>query len=753
MNKKSIVFFLILSINCFNSFAQIIDKEVIADEVLEEVLIASKVNTANIIIKKAIASKKKNTDKFAEYTADFYSRGLFKVKNLPKKFLGKEIDDMGGGLDTTRSGIVYLSETISTIAYQKKPERFKEYILASKVSGTDNGISFNQAKEVNINLYKNAVKFGDALLISPIANNAFNYYHYKLAGTFYDEKGTLISKIKLLPKRKNDPVFSGYIYIVAHSWAIYKIDVTVTGAQISMPIVKSLRLKQEYSQKNDAWMPSSQIIDFKAGIFGFHFNGRFSATYSNYDFKPNFDKQYFSNEILSFDENATQKDSTYWKKNRPVRLTSEEIADYKLKDSLKIIRSSKKYTDSIDKKKNLFKAFNIITGYSHNNTHEKWKLRFSSPIKYLRFNTVQGWNSFIGINFSKDLDEKGQKLSTNTKINYGFADKRITAVANFSYKWNNIDKPILTISGGTTTAQFNDNKPILRLANTGSSIFFKNNYIKIYEKKFAKIAFSQEPVNGIELGSSLEYADRKPLFNNTDYVLFPNKDEIYTSNNPQEPTNFTSSFTPHNMWLFRVSSTVNFGQKYVSYPTKKHNIKTHKYPSLTVGYHKNFGANKARWNSQMMYSEISQKINLNNWGVFKYRIKGGLFFKKKDIPFMDYAHFNGNRLLIAPKKNYVNNFYNLPYYQLSTNDKYAEFHSEYNFKGAILSKIPLLNQLNFHLVGSAKRLLTANQKPYSELAIGLDNIGFGKWRFLRIDFAHAIFNGKRENSIVFGIKL
>ena len=93
---------------------------------LDEVIVSTKGNPANQIIKKAIAFKDKNTNKRGNYTANFYSRGLFKVKNAPKKILGQDLGDLGGALDSTRSGIVYLSETISEITYQKKPSLFKE---------------------------------------------------------------------------------------------------------------------------------------------------------------------------------------------------------------------------------------------------------------------------------------------------------------------------------------------------------------------------------------------------------------------------------------------------------------------------------------------------------------------------------------------------------------------------------------------------------------------------------------------------
>ncbi|WP_431242870.1 carboxypeptidase-like regulatory domain-containing protein [Flavobacterium sp. P21] len=52
---------------------------------LNEVVIDPKNNPADAIIKSAIANKKDNSDKTGRYTADFYSKGMFKVKDLPKK--------------------------------------------------------------------------------------------------------------------------------------------------------------------------------------------------------------------------------------------------------------------------------------------------------------------------------------------------------------------------------------------------------------------------------------------------------------------------------------------------------------------------------------------------------------------------------------------------------------------------------------------------------------------------------------------
>jgi len=168
---------------------------------LTAISISTKDNPANAIIRNVIANKDKITDKFSKYTANFYSRGLYKIKDAPEKWLGRSLGDFGGGLDSTRSGIIYLSETISEITYQKSPTKFKEKITASKVSGKDNGPSFNRAEDANINFYENSVELGNDL-ISPLSSNAFSYYRFKLIGTFYAKNGKLINKIKLLPKRK-----------------------------------------------------------------------------------------------------------------------------------------------------------------------------------------------------------------------------------------------------------------------------------------------------------------------------------------------------------------------------------------------------------------------------------------------------------------------------------------------------------------------------------------------------------------------
>ncbi len=718
---------------------------------LEEVTIKTKDNPANAIIRKTIDAKEKNTDKFSDYTARFYSRGLFRVKDAPKKILGQSLGDLGGGLDSTRSGIIYLSETISRIAVKKKPKNFKEKIIASKVSGSNNGISFNRAEESLFNFYENSVNIADSKLISPIANNSFSYYRYKLEGTFYDKEGRLINKIAILPKREGDRVFKGNIYIVEDDWAIYGVDLTTSGKQIGIPFIGELRFKQDYnfSNSNKAWILISQTIDFGFGAFGFNVNGRFSSAYSEYNFKPNFTPNYFTNEVLSFEKGATKKDTSYWNQLRPVPLTFEEVKDYKVKDSIKVFRESKTYLDSIDRKNNKFNIFKPITGYTYRNSYKKWSLSLSSPLESVAYNTVKGWNFNTGLNYLKRVNDEGKWWNLGVNANYGVSDERIRPFFYFNKKWNNLGRPRLSVAVGVSTPQFNGRNPIARINNTVYSLLREQNFLKIYEKSFARISYSQEAINGLYLNTSIEYARRSPLFNTTDYVLF-GSDRVFQSNNPLDPTSSSAPFSTHNIMTFNLGANIVFGQKYLMYPNGKFSVGNRKVPSIYLGYRKTFGASNSEFNSDLFIARLRQYLSVGNYGDFQYFIRSGIFLNQKDIPFMDYLHANGNQLRFLAD-NPVNSFGLLDYYQLSTNDKYAEAHLQHNFKGAILGRIPLINKLNFHLVGGAKALFTGQNKPYTEYSVGLDNIGFGKWRFLRVDYVRSNFNGVKNDGLLFGI--
>ncbi len=726
-----------------------------ANLTLNEVVINPKENPANTIIRNAIAARKENSENSARFTADFYSKGIFKVKDVPKKILGKKIDDLNGSLDSTRSGIIYLSETVSKIVYQK-PDKLKETIIASKVSGNDNGFSYNSAQNTNFDFYDNTVDLG-IKMISPIANNAFNYYKFKIEGTFQDQNNRMINKIKVIAKRNNEPVFDGYIYIVEDSWAIYAVDLNTNGMRMHEEILNTLSLKQNfsYNSNNHIWAKNSQSLGFEAGILGIKFNGRFDYVYSNYEFVEAFAKKTFKNEIINFEKDSNKKDAQYWETFRPIPLTEEESKDYTKKDSIQTVRNSKTYLDSIDSKHNHFRLLNIFSGYTHKNSYNKETFNYKGVLNFgsLNFNTVQGWNMDSGFSYTKrNKGDNGQYTAVSTNFNYGFSEERFRITADLFHLFNKQNYSNIGISGGSIATQFNSSEPISKLINTVSSLFFEDNYMKLYNKEFAGINYGQYVANGLYLHGKLEYQQRKPLYNNTNQVWVKN-DDNYLSNNPQLPYDYsTPPFTSHHLTKFSLYTKINLGNKYISRPDRKINLANDKYPTLNFEYAGAFAASDKNYNHQLFATKVDYEITAGNKGTFATSLKAGKFINGKNITFVDYKHFNGNQTHIGTSERYLNVFNLLPYYSNSTNDAYFENHTEYNDNGYVINKIPLLNLLKSTMILGFHELAVPKAKPYTEFTIGLDKLGFGKFKMLRVDYVRSYQNGFKGDGVVFGLK-
>ena len=723
---------------------------------LNEVVINKKVNPALAIIKKAIANRKKNTEKTNQFNADFYSRGIFKLKNAPKKIFGQKIGDLNGSLDSTGTGIISLSETFSKISYEK-PNNLKEVVTASKVSGRDNGYSYNTARSSFYDFYDDTIELG-LKMISPIASNSFNYYNYKLESTFFDENNTMINKIKVIPKRDSEPVFEGNIYIVEDSWAIYAVDLDIKGYRMKEEFLDFMTLKQNfsYNSSNKIWAKNTQSLDITAGAFGIKFAGKFNYVYSNYEFIKSFVPKTFTSEITRIEIDSNKKDSLFWNNNRPIPLTLEESTDYIRKDSIYKVRNSKQYLDSIDSKGNKFKLGKLLTGYTFKNSAKKYSLSYEGLLNVgsLSFNTVQGYNFDSGFKYTnwKNRERKGQFTSISTKFNYGFAEDRLRATGQFTHRFNNQNYATLNVSGGSAVKQFNSNEPISKVINTISSLAFKNNFMKLYNLESAAINYSQDVANGVTINGKLEYQQRKPLFNNTDFS-FLNKNDFYSSNNPLAPNDFiTSAFEEHHLTKASLNARINFGNKYSSRPDGKFNIRNEKYPTLYLDFEKGFASNEKKYEFDHFSSRLTYDLKLANKGIIGLNLKAGKFINAENIAFVDYKHFNGNQTHIGQTQRYLNVFNLLPYYSNSTNKRYVEMHSEYNDKGYIMNKIPLLNQLKSTLNLGFHGLSVPNNKPYTEVTVGLDNLGFGKFKIFRIDYIHSYQNGYQTDGVVFGLK-
>lgn len=705
------------------------------------------------IIRKAIEKRDFYNKQVKSFTCEVYIKGNVKVLDSPKQLLGKDIGDMDGNLDTTGQGIVYLSESVSKL-YFKQPDLKKEIMESSKVSGNNQGFSYNSAQDFNIDLYKNYSEFGRNV-VSPIADNAMNFYKYRLEGAFVDEGGRLVNKIAVLPKNFADPVYRGFIYIVSDSWNIQSADLFTTGLSAQIPIFDTLSVRQSFVPvgNDGVWRMFSQTFSLEGGFFGFKFGGSFTAIYRNYDLAPNIPDKFFSNEVMKVNSGANEKDTAYWNLTRPVPLTVEELVDYVKKDSIRELRETKPYMDSIDRKENKPEWGDLLFGYTWQNSWKRHSITLETPINSFQYNLVQGVKLSLGLNYTKYLDKnKGKMVQTGGRVAYGLADKRTRASGDLTWRFNPKKYAQLKLSGGHEVLQFNELEPIITLYNTYFTLVSRRNYARFYDKKYAKVEYQEEIVNGVLGYVVAQWSDRSPLENNTDYSLFYKKKREFQPNIPINDHLLDDALSHSQAMVVGISFRLRPGQKYLNYPNQKISLGS-EYPDLWLHYRKGIAAFGGDANYDRISVALSKSdIKLGLAGVMRFRMEAGSFVNNKQVFFQDYRHFMGNETNVGNKDYYMYSFKMLPYYTNSTRRSWYEVHWEHDFKGLLTDKIPGLKKFGWNLVAGANLLYTPESKDYAEFSLGFDGLGFG--RLFRIDAVTSFQKGKYQGiGYVIGISL
>ncbi len=677
------------------------------------------------IIRQAIKQRKTYLNEVDQFTAEVYIKGLQKLLAAPKKFLGKDIGKIGQeiGLDSNRQGIVYLSESESKLSYIK-PDKFREVMLSSKVSGSNRAFSFNRASDIKVNFYENIQDWeglSNRPFISPISENALFYYQYKYIGSF-TENGLSVNKIQVIPRRSTDPVFSGFIYILENSWRLHSLDLSITKAS-NINFVDTLKVNQQFIPVGKkVWMPASVKFDFVGGLFGFRFGGYFIAVYKNYDIDPKLNLKDF-NEVLHIDKEVSEKDSAYWAQVRPVPLTTEEKVDYQKKEILAAKRESKVYLDSLDKVHNKFKLipFIIGNGYQVRNRFKRENFSFSSLKNSIFYNTVEGFGIDYKVNFSKRIDSTLNKyLMLSSNLRYGEESQKFygSLSGSFPVKETNFSFDI-----GSDVRDLNNLGSISAFGNTINSLFYERNYLKLYDKRFISLSASRRVANDVVLYSTIEWAQRKSLQNKTDYTFVDVKDREFTSNNPFDPTTATPLFPDNNSFKIKLGMQFQLGQTYATYPGGKVYYPSN-FPLLEMNYTKGFkNVLGSDVDFDLLTASLSKNdISLGLYGKSSFYAGVGKFLNSKSVYFPDYKHFIGTQSLsFVPK---INTYLFLDYYNYSTAEKFFEGHFEHNFSGFITNKIPLVRKLKLQEIAGINYLSTPKLKNYVEDYFGIQYLNF-----------------------------
>ncbi len=707
------------------------------------------------IIRNAIKKRPAYENPLDSFTCEAYIKTLIKTRKLPNKILGQRIEEKDKkqmGVDSAGKGIIFLSESLTKVAF-KKPDRTKLEVLSGRESGS-NGYGFNFP--TFINFYSNNVNVFTSQLnprgfVSPIADGAFNFYRYIYLGSFWEE-GKEINQIKVMARRKFEPAFSGIINITEGDWRIHSLDLMVTK-ESQLELLDTLTIKQIHVPVTPAvWRTKDQVITFTFKMFGIDALGSFLNVYNKYDINPGFRKKYFNNVVVQYDTAVNKKSKQYWDSIRPVQLEPEEAKDYKIKDSVFEGRRdsafSKRSIDSLRKKQGPVKIKQVFwSGFNRSDFHptHPTNISWEPLLRSIQYNTVEGLVARVNFSVRRTIPAWKEQITLMPLLRYGFSNGHLNTSVQISFSkraftWDsdggNSHRRTWTFAGGKRVSQFNRDNPITPLMNSIYTLADRKNYMKIYESWFGEVSYSRRMDNGLQFIIRGVYEDRLPLSNTSDFSFFGSKQtKIFTPNYPFEK--LTAQFSRHQAVVGSVSVEFKPGQRYIQFPRGKRPIGS-RYPTLAVSYEKGietiFGSdvNFDKWKFSMW-----DDINLKLFGRMRYRLGVGGFINDRSVFIQDYQHFNGNQLLFASE--YLNSFQLAPYYANSTTAQfYAIGHLEHHFNGLLTNKIPFFRRLNWHLVAGANAFFVNGNNNYAEIFGGIENI----FKVLRIDVVASYLDGK-----------
>jgi hypothetical protein len=133
---------------------------------------------------------------------------------------------------------------------------------------------------------------------------------------------------------------------------------------------------------------------------------------------------------------------------------------------------------------------------------------------------------------------------------------------------------------------------------------------------------------------------------------------------------------------------------------------------------------------------ISDDARLRLFGALEYRFEAGGFLNDRYVSLPDLTHLRGNEFTLAAP--YLRSFQGMPFYRYSNRERlYGEGHVEYNLEGLLSNKIPLLRQARWNIVTGGNAFYTNEDLRYGEVFVGVDNLGYKLFRFLRVDAVRA----------------
>jgi hypothetical protein len=387
-----------------------------------------------------------------------------------------------------------------------------------------------------------------------------------------------------------------------------------------------------------------------------------------------------------------------------------------------------------------FSILKLLTG-GRFSINDRNSIRIISPILTLNYNTVEGFNSTIGIRYDWLLNPNSI-FSIGPDVRFAVARRSVSAIAHMGYQFEKqLNSRSLKLRAGRAIRQFNED--IDPFANTFMTLLFQQNNLKLFEQDFVNIMGEQNFKEFISIGFDVERSQRWELFNLPGIV--DGREYLFSPNAPDNIAINDSSFPRHNAFIASLSMRVRPWLRYATVNGKRQPIYESS-PAFRIIYEKGFSS---IFGSHVDFDNltigIDHVINLGISARMTLHIETGIFLNTNRLYFMDFFHFPRNQapFLLAE---HDQTFRLLPYYRFSTPNRYFKSNFDHQMQRFLLTRIPLLQVMGIKENLILNNLFTPDIDHYAEFGYGIDYI----LQALRLEFMTSFLNGGFDG---FGVRL
>ena len=700
---------------------------------LDEITVLPGENPALQIIREAIKTKKRRNKKLNSYQFNAFTKGI--IKTTQDISAGSNRVTLGLGIkDTAELKITGILENES-VGYFQKPDNYKEEIVAQKQSANfPSTINMLTGGRVIQNFYSDDIQFFNRELLSPIADDALDYYYYFIRDTLAIDNQTVFH-IQFEPDYPSDPGFYGNLFITDGTFNLIKLDINLNDAANPGGIFSQVNIIQQYLPYTDSiYMPIDYRLFLSGNIFGMaKFAFSIESVLYDYNINLEIDNNYFDMVVLKILPEADKMDTTYWSSNQKIPNSLEEIKAYKRIDS----------TEAIPK--TFWDRFSLLSP-------EIW---INENFSTTGIHGLYHFNKVEGSALNADLyynDSRNKRLSSSLDVNYGFADEIFKWDATAAYLLGDYRTTEISFSAfDKLDVLFGESDEYGKFLSTLTSLFGHYDFRDYYYSNGFNFAITGAVFPVLDLGVEINNRTDKNSIVNTEYSFFKKDDfyepskEIFEGKIVTLSTNFKLDFRKFIEDGFFRRRTAQ-GKSYVTLDGEA------------------IFSNKSKMTSNLDFQiyKMNMDINLNSFKSTKYIISAKGVYSSGAIPFQLMTALPGN---ISPLgKDYTFRTVGIFNY---LGDQVYTITSQYKFNDELFKmfRIPFLEDARLRLdahfniawlsISEASKNLNSNSfnNEYLEFIEPLYEIGFGIGHQiipLKLEFTWRL-NHRNENNFVIGI--